>query len=596
MPLSPSERKSKLVVEPAVIDLAALQEGCEGSAENNLVEPINFPKVESLRLSYRNIAEIANLNNFDNLKTLRLDNNIIDRIDSLDHLVNLTWLDLSFNNIREIQGLENLVNLEDVSLYNNHIEEISGLDNCKRLNVLSLGRNRISDLKQVNYLRRFGNLRCVCLEGNKICEADSYQQHVLAYLQHLVYLDYMLIDKKQVAQIQESYQLDELTEMKEQEAEEALQQKAEAEKKVHEEKLRQSFLDTTNNLYDDLFPADMSEHLGALHCLTPLKEEYREKLAELLKTLYASVQEKNEERLKKVKVFEKQIEQTYLASEAESTELFKKFLRSKKVGLQKVKEQIVGGILTDEAAEILKRLSTELEEADHDLMDLEMDLLASVDDYIVSFESQMGELIKVMANAAKEFFQFFEETENTFKNDLMLGASTEMEAAASQPEMMDHGEDARRQQLLSYVADKTLSPMHTGSPYTSRIGTSINQSIASINQLVEQSKRGIISLSTTKLSNLVAPLLFHPPDREGMTQALAAFSDSHLLAIQTKDDQMQAQMSGWLFSFFDAKQKHLLQRKGARMMEIKRQIESNQAELKEYLVSISDQMEEEEDD
>ena len=29
-----------------------------------------------------------------------------------------------------------------------------------------------------------------------------YQQHVLAYLVHLTYLDYMLIDRKQVAQIQ----------------------------------------------------------------------------------------------------------------------------------------------------------------------------------------------------------------------------------------------------------------------------------------------------------------------------------------------------------------------------------------------------------
>ncbi len=55
---------------------------------------------------------------------------------------------------------------------------------------------------QINYLRKFPNLRCICLEGNKICQSDSYQQHVLAYLVHLTYLDYMLIDRKQVAAIQ----------------------------------------------------------------------------------------------------------------------------------------------------------------------------------------------------------------------------------------------------------------------------------------------------------------------------------------------------------------------------------------------------------
>ena len=110
--------------------------------------------------------------------------------------------DLSFNNIREVTGLDHLKNLEDLSLFHNHIDEIKGLDGCKKLNVLSLGRNRISDLKQINYLRKFPNLRCICLEHNKICSSDSYRQHTLAYLPHLTYLDYMLVDKKQVAHIQ----------------------------------------------------------------------------------------------------------------------------------------------------------------------------------------------------------------------------------------------------------------------------------------------------------------------------------------------------------------------------------------------------------
>ncbi|CAD7945054.1 unnamed protein product [Amoebophrya sp. A120] len=525
--------KKDLVVEPAVIDLQALKDGVEPKPiDGSEPDPLQFPKCESLRLSYRNIAEIANLNNFDSLKTLRLDNNIIDRIDNLDHLVNLTWLDLSFNNIREIQGLENLVNLEDLSLYNNHIEEITGLDNCKKLNVLSLGRNKIADFKQVNYLRRFPNLRCVCFEGNKMCQSDSYQQHVLAYLQHLVYLDYMLIDKKQVAQIQESYQLDELTELKEQEVEEGIREKALAEKKVQEDKLRHSFLDTTNNIYDDLF-GEIPEHVQALNCLAGLKEEYREKLGELLKTLYAQVQEKNEDRLKRVDVFNKQIEQTYLNSEAESAGLFKKFLSDKKKQILVVKEQTVGGILTDEAAEILRNLQANLEKVDHDLMDVEIELLTTVDDHVLAFESQMGELIKIMANAGKEFYQFLEECTTTFKNDLLLGASTEIEAVASQPEILEHGDDARRQQLLS--------------------------------------------------------------DREGMTQALANFSDSQLLAVQTKDDQMQAQMSGWMTSFFDAKQKQLIQRNRTRVLEIKQQTEAQNVELN-FFLSIGDGAEEEEDD
>merc|ERR1719333_1996913 len=216
-----SQRKKKTdVVEPQVIDEPLLREGVEEAlrADLELTEPIDFPKVTSLRLSFLNIIEISNLNNFDSLTILRLDNNIIDKMEHLGHLKTLTWLDLSFNNIKDIEGLDELTNLTDLSLYHNQIEEIKGLDGCKKLNILSLGFNNIKDLKQIDYLRKFENLRCVCLEGNKICQIDTYSQHVLAYLTNLKYLDYMLIDRRAVAQAQEGYQLDELTELREKEA------------------------------------------------------------------------------------------------------------------------------------------------------------------------------------------------------------------------------------------------------------------------------------------------------------------------------------------------------------------------------------------
>jgi len=133
--------------------------------------------------------------------------------------MNLTWLNLSFNNIREMEGLEGLTKLLDLSLYHNQIEEIKGLDGCKNLNIVSLGHNKIKagpeGLKQIDYLRKFQNLRCLCLDGNDVCKNDSYTQHVYAYLSHLKYLDYMLIDRKAIAQAQEGYNLDELGEIKE---------------------------------------------------------------------------------------------------------------------------------------------------------------------------------------------------------------------------------------------------------------------------------------------------------------------------------------------------------------------------------------------
>ena len=126
----------------------------------------------------------------------------------------------------------------------------------------------------------------------------------------------------------------------------------------------------------------------------------------------------------------------------------------------------------------MKVLLDELSGVEHDLMEMEVDLVMLIDDHIGSFESQVSELIKVLANAGKDFFQMLEETENTFKNDLMVGANSEMENVAQQPELVNPGlDEAKRVKLLT--------------------------------------------------------------DREGMGGALGSFSDAHLLVIQTKDDQMQ---------------------------------------------------------
>lgn len=122
----------------------------------------------------------------------------------------------------------------------------------------------------------------------------------------------------------------------------------------------------------------------------------------------------------------------------------------------------------------------------------------------------MSEIIKVLALAGKEFYQVLEgEIENTFKSDLLMGVNSEMEAVQAAPELGGgtNAEEAKRAKLLQ--------------------------------------------------------------DREGMMQALAAFSDAHLVLIQTKDDTMQGQMSGWMTSFFDDKQKKLRDRNRARIIEIK---------------------------
>jgi hypothetical protein len=441
-----SQRKKKTdVVEPQVIDEHLLREGVEEPLrpDGELTDPIDFPKVTSLRLSFLNIIEISNLNNFDSLTTLRLDNNIIDKMEHLGHLKTLTWLDLSFNNIKEIEGLEDLTNLTDLSLYHNQIEEIKGLDGCMKLNILSLGFNNIRDLKQIDYLRKFQNLRCVCLEGNKICTNDSYQLHVLAYLTNLRYLDYMLIEKKAAAQAMESYQLDELTELKEREAVQTAQTRAEQEKKAILEKLKAAFQDCTEDLFEELFsPTAVPENLTVLQCYPALKEDYKDKLAEEVKILRGWLDDKNTVRKKKVESFERVVREAEAESEAEAKQLVKQFKSLKKKVLEKLDDS-----MNIRAEQMIQQLLEELTSLEQHLMANEIQLQESLEEAIDEFEVVVSEMIKVMAERGSDFFRRFEELEKVFFTGLLEGAQSEMESFAAQnQDLTEH--DARKAQFL----------------------------------------------------------------------------------------------------------------------------------------------------
>eukprot|EP00397_Hematodinium_sp_SG-2012_P032420 GEMP01034520.1.p1 GENE.GEMP01034520.1~~GEMP01034520.1.p1 ORF type:complete len:551 (+),score=81.17 GEMP01034520.1:26-1654(+) len=429
-----SQRKKTDVVEPQVIDEQLLRPGCEElplctdpRTQEELSDPINFPKIPALRLSFLNIIEISNLGNFDTLQILHLDNNIIDRIDNLGHLQSLTWLDLSFNNITVISGLDKIANLTDLSLYHNHIEEIKGLDECKNLNILSLGRNRIKNLKEIDKLRPFQNLRCVCFEGNPMCTLDNYNQHVLAYLPTLQYLDYMLIDRKTLQLAQESYQLDELTELKEVEATQTALKKQQTEQDVVLEKLKLSFLDCAHNLLQDLFPTPEPEAVLVLQCYLPLKEDYKEKLSELVKTLSSTLEEKNTARLQKVNAFEKAIKISENESEEESLLLIKQFNQKKKVELNV-------GTRGKENGE----LQTQLTELDYNLIHNELQLQECLDEAIDDFEAQMSETIKFMMERSADFFKMFEDLEKMFHTGLLEGAMSEFESFQTSQDLADH--------------------------------------------------------------------------------------------------------------------------------------------------------------
>lgn len=512
------QRKKKTeVVEPEVISETLLINGVEEPVKQDgeSWEPIEFPKVTSLRLSFLNIIEISNLNNFEKLTMLRLDNNIIDKINNLNHLQNLTWLDLSFNNIREIENLEHMKNLTDLSLYHNQIEEIRGLDGCPNLNILSLGHNNIKDLKQIDYLRKFQNLRCVCLEGNKICNDTSYNQHVLAYLTNLKYLDYMLINRRDVAQAQEGYQLDELGELREKEAAEKANLNAQKEKEAVIEKLKQSFLDCTEDLFEELFSKDVEpEHVTVLACYGPLKEDYRDKLADEIKALKQGMEEKNEVRLRKATAFEKAVFAAETESEDEAFTMVRQFRSLKKQVLATLDQQDGSSNKVDM---MLKELDGQLTSLENHLMANEVQLQESIEEAIGEFDSKVSEVIKAMLEKGDIFFRKIEDYEKNFYQSLTEGATAELDSFAQNQEIALADNDTNKAKFLG--------------------------------------------------------------NREDMHLQCTNFNEAHMVLIQNKEDHMTNSMNSWMRTFVGQHSERQYHRNRQRIVDIKKVIDECREEI-----------------
>lgn len=92
-----------------------------------------------------------------------------------------------------------LTALEDLSLGSNRITELEGLESNLALQCLSLGNNQIRALQDtVMYLRRFVRLRLVNLKGNPVERDADYRTIFLAYLKHVVFLDFAMIEGSEV--------------------------------------------------------------------------------------------------------------------------------------------------------------------------------------------------------------------------------------------------------------------------------------------------------------------------------------------------------------------------------------------------------------
>mmetsp|Transcript_19123 Transcript_19123/g.32856 ORF Transcript_19123/g.32856 Transcript_19123/m.32856 type:complete len:526 (+) Transcript_19123:171-1748(+) len=410
-------------IEPNVITEQLTRECIQipGSDPDTLEEKrksIAFREVECLAFSFKSISKIDSLKGLDNLTKLQLDNNQLTTITNLAHLVNLTWLDLSFNQICKIEGLLKLVKLVDLSLFNNKITEIENLDDLNDLNVLSLGNNQLKKLDNVMYLRRFKNLRLVNLAGNPFCKDQDYRSYVLSHIKDLTYLDYRRVNVVDVHTAKEQHQ-DEMIELVEKEEQAAIDDKAAAERSVHNALMREANLDGVETLIDDMVKEDPEwSRFSHVPGLTDPWNDVRDKFNVATEDFKTTLLEHHTK--KKVEQAEWQsVVDNFLAEKDTAAKMHV-------TDYEKLKKKVIRQVQVNQAdAEFLVLApKVRLMHLKDELLDIEQEMVEVLGELVQEFDRNYSEISEVNKTHYNAYFTHVRDLQNNFFGMLSSTAMT----------------------------------------------------------------------------------------------------------------------------------------------------------------------------
>ncbi|KAJ8598776.1 hypothetical protein CTAYLR_009873 [Chrysophaeum taylorii] len=378
-----------------------------------------------LRLSFKNILKLDNLQGFHALMKLCLDNNVIEEIRNLDHLIHLRWLDLSFNNISKITGLEKLIQLTDLSLFNNQISEVDGLESCKELQCLSLGNNNITALTEsINKLRCFKKLQLLNLEGNPVSKESEYRMYVLAYLKYLTYLDYSMVMKSESDAAKEQYHT-ELLDVEDKEAFEEEKLARELAAANHTAELRAANLVFVETIFEDMF-ADDAENAKLRHLpgITEIYNAFQSEVESASDTFMQTGLAKHKQKQDEVKTFEETLLAGRVKGTEESIAKIEDFCRKKKHTLRDL------SVRQNIEASDLDPLRASLDELYNSCMDIEMKQIEQFENLANQFENKYLEFKQACLEGQQGYFRQLEEHENNYTRDLMQLVNELLDKAA----------------------------------------------------------------------------------------------------------------------------------------------------------------------
>lgn len=372
------------------------------------------------------ILKIDNLITFTNLVKLQLDNNLIESIENIDHLTQLRWLDLSFNNIERIQGLEKLVHITDLSLHHNQIEVLEGLDSLTKLDVLSIGDNLLEwetphpgkDIAHVLYLRKFSHLRSLNLAGNPMCEDPAYEEFTVAFLPALRYIDWRRISDETRLSATHKYQdaLD-IEQIKEKNVADQLAQEQGAAAKAEmyaEARVPEMY---GNTLFQKLLDPEIKK-LFPIPEVVVAVSSFEDKFNGCVEVIGSQGLANSATRAKERGLFFEALAAGKEENRQRGIAAVETFLKRKnKLVLES--QQLVGA----QAALKLETAQNELQALKMELMELEMGLVASIEESASLFSRSYNELVsKAVEEFAEKMTEMREAEDVCFKsvNDIAV--------------------------------------------------------------------------------------------------------------------------------------------------------------------------------
>lgn len=428
----------------------------DDEAREQKKKTMHFRDVASLAFGFKRLAKIDCLAGLHTLAKLQLDNNNISKIENIGHLTNLTWLDLSFNSIFKIEGLEALTRLTDLSLYHNQIATIEGLDTLTNLQVLSIGKNNIAKLENVVYLRRFGGLHLVNLEGNPLCRDEFYRSYVLSHIKHLVYLDYRRVLPSDVAAAIEQHQDVMLEILSREEA--AAQEGAEAAKKAaHDARMKEANLEGVERLMDAMTKGD-AEWEKQTHIPTMLDGwgDVKDKVAVITQDFMAEVLLNATAKKAEHSEWQRAVRRLLEEQDEEA--------RARVLAFEKSKKHLVRRLESDpmNAPADIPNLKAKLAELQGMLMEQEDETADMLAELCLELDGNYGTLVGNNKTLFAEYFSEVRDNENGFFSGLQAGAMGYIEKFAADIDDPQFPEDTK---ILLQDKDALMASLQASHDY-----------------------------------------------------------------------------------------------------------------------------------